>query len=169
MSETNSPPQSLSGFHVIEIGNSTSVSYCCKMMADQGATVIKVEDPRFGEINRQDRILPEGGLYDYEHEYTDSRTEYICPTKLTADIQKLINELGLKAFKALKCSCFGRVDFRLSDDNKLYCLEVNTLPGMTSHSLVPKAAKARGISFPQLLEKICWIALEDYNKRKANA
>jgi len=112
-------------------------------------------------------ILPESGLYDYEHKYTDGRTEYICPTKLEDEIQQRINALGIKAFNALNCSCFGRVDFRLSEDNELYCLEVNTLPGMTSHSLVPKAAKAKGIDFPQLLEKVCLIAIEDFKKRNS--
>lgn len=110
--------------------------------------------------------IPEGGLYDYEHKYTDGRTEYICPTVLTDEIRQQVSNLGLKAFKALNCSGFGRVDFRLSDDDQLYCLEVNTLPGMTSHSLVPKAARAKGMTFPQLVEKICLIAIEDYQKRK---
>jgi len=110
--------------------------------------------------------VPEGGLYDYEHKYTDGRTEYICPALLTDEIQQQVSSLGVKAFKALGCSGFGRVDFRLSDDNKPYCLEVNTLPGMTSHSLVPKAAKANGMTFPQLVEKICLIAIEDFKKKK---
>jgi D-alanine-D-alanine ligase len=111
--------------------------------------------------------VPEGGLYDYEHKYTDGRTEYICPAKLKDEISHQVSDLGVKAFKALGCSGFGRIDFRLSDDDQLYCLEVNTLPGMTSHSLVPKAAKARGIAFPQLVEKICLIAIEDFKKRKS--
>jgi D-alanine-D-alanine ligase len=110
--------------------------------------------------------VPEGGLYDYEHKYTDGRTEYICPAVLTDEIRQETSRLGLKAFKSLNCSGFGRVDFRLSDDSRLYCLEVNTLPGMTSHSLVPKAAKAKGMTFPQLVEKICLIAIEDFKKRK---
>jgi len=111
--------------------------------------------------------VPEGGLYDYEHKYTDGRTEYICPAVLTDEIRQETSRLGLKAFKALNCSGFGRVDFRLSDSDKLFCLEVNTLPGMTSHSLVPKAAKAKGMTFSQLVEKICLIAIEDFKKRKS--
>ncbi|MCP4581461.1 MAG: D-alanine--D-alanine ligase [candidate division Zixibacteria bacterium] len=112
-------------------------------------------------------ILPESGMYDYEHKYTDGRTEYICPTKLDNEIQRQINTLGIKAFKALNCSGFGRVDFRLAEDNELFCLEANTLPGMTSHSLVPKAAMANGMNFAQLLEKICLIAVEDFKRRKS--
>lgn len=109
--------------------------------------------------------LPQSGLYDYEHKYTDGRTEYICPAKLPDELASEIQAEGLRAFQTLKCSGFGRVDFRLARDNSFYCLEANTLPGMTSHSLVPKAARATGMEFPQLLEKICEIAIEDFKKR----
>ena len=109
--------------------------------------------------------VPESGIYDYEHKYTDGKTSYICPAELPKELSDKISLLGLKAFKALNCSGFGRVDFRLSDDGKVYCLEVNTLPGMTSHSLVPKAAKVAGIDFPRLVEKICLIAIENFKRR----
>ena len=105
--------------------------------------------------------VPHSGLYDYEHKYSEGRTDYICPAKLDNDLASRIQAAGLKAFQTLKCHGFGRVDFRLADDNSFYCLEVNTLPGMTSHSLVPKAAKATGMGFPQLLEKICEIGIAD--------
>lgn len=105
---------------------------------------------------------PKSGFYDYEHKYTDGRTEYICPAKLSDDLAKKIQKSGLKAFQSLNCSGFGRVDYRLAEDNSFYCLEVNTLPGMTSHSLVPKAAAAIGMDFPRLLEKICQIAIDGY-------
>ncbi|MCD6161379.1 MAG: D-alanine--D-alanine ligase [candidate division Zixibacteria bacterium] len=112
--------------------------------------------------------VPESGFYDYEHKYTDGRTQYFCPANLSEKQEKLISELGLKAFKALDCAGFARIDFRLNDSGKVYCLEANTLPGMTSHSLVPKAAKAAGIDFPQLAEKICLIAIEDFKKRSSD-
>jgi D-alanine-D-alanine ligase len=112
-------------------------------------------------------IVPESGLYDYEHKYTAGKTRYVCPVDLPDELQELIKSLGMKAFKALDCAGFGRVDFRLSEDNKPYCLEVNTLPGMTKTSLVPKAAKAAGIEFPQLLERICKIAIDDFKNRKS--
>jgi len=108
--------------------------------------------------------IPEGGLYDYEHKYTSGKTEYIVPAKIDNDFAKRVSDLGLKAFRALDCRGFGRVDFRLSEEGLIYCLEVNTLPGMTAHSLVPKAAKVAGIGFSQLVEKICQIAIEDYNR-----
>lgn len=114
-------------------------------------------------------VIPESGLYDYEHKYTKGKTKYVCPVDLPGDLQGLINSLGMKAFKALNCAGFGRVDFRLSEDNQPYCLEVNTLPGMTETSLVPKAAKAAGIKFPQLLERICRIAINDFKRRRSEA
>lgn len=109
--------------------------------------------------------VPESGFYDYEHKYTDGKTKYYCPADLPSDLAKQIGELGLKAFKALDCAGFARIDFRLTNENKAYCLEVNTLPGMTEHSLVPKAARAAGIEFPELVEKICRLALDDFKYR----
>ncbi len=108
---------------------------------------------------------PESGLYDYEHKYTDGRTEYICPAKLDNHLARKIQESGLQAFRTLNCNGFGRVDYRLDDNDNFYCLEANTLPGMTSHSLVPKAAKATGMDFPRLLERICEIAIEDFKNK----
>jgi D-alanine-D-alanine ligase len=67
----------------------------------------------------------------------------------------------LKAFNTLNCKGYARVDFRMDRRGKLYCLEVNTLPGMTKTSLVPKAAKAAGVSFEELIEKILKLALKD--------
>jgi len=66
---------------------------------------------------------------------------------------------AVTAFKALGCSVYGRIDYRLSESNVPYCLEVNTLPGMTSTSLVPKMAKAVGISFDELIDKIILLSL----------
>lgn len=113
-------------------------------------------------------IIPEGGLYDYEHKYIAGKTNKVCPVDLPENLQKIIQQIGLKAFQSLGCQGFGRVDFRLDKDNKPFCLEVNTLPGMTATSLVPKAARAAGIEFPQLLDKICRIAIEDFKNRRKN-
>ncbi len=72
---------------------------------------------------------------------------------------KEIQEQGLRAFNSLGCSAYARVDFRMNEKNEFYCLEVNTLPGMTSTSLVPKMAKAEGISFEELIDKIIKLSL----------
>jgi D-alanine-D-alanine ligase len=113
-------------------------------------------------------IIPEGGLYDYEHKYIAGKTNKACPVDLPEKFQKMIQQIGLKAFQSLGCRGFGRVDFRFDNQNNAYCLEVNTLPGMTATSLVPKAAKAAGIEFPQLLDKICQIAISDFKSRRNN-
>jgi D-alanine-D-alanine ligase len=105
-------------------------------------------------------IKPKDGFYDYEHKYTSGRTEYFCPAELPEDIALEIQNLALIAHNALGCKVYSRVDFRLNTENKFYCLEVNTLPGMTELSLVPKGALARGISFKELLNRIIELSLK---------
>ena len=104
-------------------------------------------------------IIPEHGLYDYECKYTSGKSQYIVPADIPAEVSKNMQKEALTAFKALGCSVYGRMDYRLSDSNVPYCLEVNTLPGMTSTSLVPKMAKAVGISFDELIDKIVKLSL----------
>ncbi len=104
-------------------------------------------------------IIPKHELYDYECKYTDGMSEYIVPAELPDEVQTHLKQQALLAFSALGCTNYGRVDFRLDENFYSYCLEVNTLPGMTSHSLVPKMAKAEGIEFEELIEKIIKSAL----------
>ncbi|MBI5869038.1 MAG: D-alanine--D-alanine ligase [candidate division Zixibacteria bacterium] len=105
-------------------------------------------------------IIPTHEIYDYECKYTSGRTQYICPADLTPEQADEVQRLGLDAFNALGCQGYARTDFRMSKDGRFFCLEVNTLPGMTSLSLVPKAARTAGIEFPDLLKRICQLALE---------
>jgi D-alanine-D-alanine ligase len=105
-------------------------------------------------------IIPEHGIYDYECKYTHGKSNYVCPAKIPPEKTKEIQTIGLKAFQALRCEDYARVDFRYGDDDRFYCLEVNTLPGMTATSLVPKAAKAFGIDFPELVDRIARMALQ---------
>lgn len=105
-------------------------------------------------------IKPKHGVYDYECKYTSGMSEYEVPANLPEWIQQELQSQALRAFKALGCSVYGRMDFRLSKDFKTYCLEVNTLPGMTSTSLVPKMAKAVGISFEELIDGIIKLSLK---------
>lgn len=99
-------------------------------------------------------IIPKSGFYDYEHKYTSGMSQYIVPAKIPDDVAKKAQQQALNAFNALGCEGYARVDFRLNNQNELFCLEVNTLPGMTPLSLVPKAAKAVGISFEELIRRI---------------
>jgi D-alanine-D-alanine ligase len=109
-------------------------------------------------------IIPEHGIYDYECKYTHGKSDYVCPAKISPERTKEIQSIGLRAFKALRCEDYARVDFRYGDDDRFYCLEVNTLPGMTATSLVPKAAKAMGVEFPELVETIIQLAVQGKKK-----
>lgn len=99
-------------------------------------------------------IVPKSGLYDYEAKYTDGMSEYIVPADIPKKVSQHLQRQAWLAYRSVNCSNYARVDFRLTPDNKNYCLEVNTLPGMTSHSLIPKMAKAVGISFNELIDRI---------------
>lgn len=104
-------------------------------------------------------IIPESGFYDYESKYQSGRTRYVTPAELPEDLTAEIRAATLRGFQAIGCSGYARIDFRLREDRQYFCLEVNTLPGMTPTSLVPKAAKARGIEFPELMERIIKMGL----------
>jgi len=99
-------------------------------------------------------IKPKSGFYDYKSKYTKGLTEYVVPAHLEKDICRYVTDLALKSHKCLHCSGISRVDLILGNDNTAYILEVNTMPGMTNTSLVPKAAEAAGISFDLLIEII---------------
>jgi D-alanine-D-alanine ligase len=105
-------------------------------------------------------IRPKHGIYDYECKYTSGMSEYIVPAEIPVDVSQSLQTIAVLACKSLRCEIYARVDFRLSPENKIYTLEVNTLPGMTSLSLVPKMATAVGISFEQLVEKIISLSLK---------
>jgi len=100
-------------------------------------------------------IVPKGAYYDYNAKYTAEDTQYICPG-LDGAAETEMRALALAAFDAAGCSGWGRVDVMRDAQGRNWLLEVNTAPGMTSHSLVPKAARAVGIEF----EELCWRILE---------
>ena len=102
------------------------------------------------------RIVTPRVFYDYRAKYQSDRTEYICRGTETVEEETQYAELAVAAFSELGCSGWGRVDFMTGADGKPLVLEVNTVPGMTSHSLVPMAAKHDGIDF----EELCWRILE---------
>ena len=103
------------------------------------------------------RIEVSDGFYDYAAKYEKETTRYISPPQIEQSIDKECQELALKAFKAIGCYGWGRVDFMVNGREPLL-LEINTIPGMTSHSLVPKAANAAGIEFDQLITQILELA-----------
>jgi D-alanine-D-alanine ligase len=99
-------------------------------------------------------IKPKHDLYDYECKYTPGMSTYTCPAELDEVITAKIQDYALKMYHILGCTSYSRVDFLLRDDQDMFILEANTLPGMTSTSLIPKAAKVVGYSFEELIEKI---------------
>ena len=99
------------------------------------------------------RIVPAGEYYDYHAKYVAETTRYICPG-LEGDAESELGALALRAFQGAGCSGWGRVDVMRDRNGSNFLLEVNTSPGMTSHSLVPKAARAAGIEFDELVWRI---------------
>jgi len=105
-------------------------------------------------------IVASQGVYDYEAKYKDPATRYLVPAPIDGDISELASLLGKKSHKALGCRSFSRVDMMLDKSGRIFVLEVNTIPGMTARSLLPKAAAAAGIDFGALCIKL----LEDAAK-----
>jgi D-alanine-D-alanine ligase len=102
------------------------------------------------------RIVPPLSGYDFHHKYFSDETKYLCPTDLDPKIEERVQELALAAYRTLGCRTWGRADVMLDEENQYepYLIEMNTSPGMTSHSLVPMSAKAAGVSYADL---VLWI------------
>jgi D-alanine-D-alanine ligase len=110
-------------------------------------------------------IITKSEVFDYEAKYQPGAAEEIFPADIPDDVRLEAQRLALAVHQTVKLRGFSRVDFRLDDSGGLWCLEVNTLPGMTGNSLVPKSAKAAGIAFPRLCERICELAIEEHTAR----
>jgi D-alanine-D-alanine ligase len=106
------------------------------------------------------RLEAAGEFYDYEAKYVSDDTGYICPCGLPEQQEATLQELALKAFEATSCSGWGRVDLMLDKAQRPYLIEVNTVPGMTSHSLVPMAAAEQGLDFADLCLRILETAVD---------
>jgi D-alanine-D-alanine ligase len=98
-------------------------------------------------------VAPQGN-YDYQHKYFSDDTQYLCPAPLEQTLATEIAKISVKAYRALGCEGWGRADLMLDQNNRPWLLEMNTSPGMTGHSLVPMAAKAIGMSYPELCMQI---------------
>ena len=105
-------------------------------------------------------IIAKHEIYDYECKYTPGMAVEEFPAKLSDEETRTVQELARRAFSALKLRGYARIDFRMATDGSFYCLEANTLPGMTQTSLIPQAAAAAGISFPELCDRVVQLALD---------
>lgn len=99
-------------------------------------------------------IAPRGGFYDYRSKYTKGETEYILPPRIPQKAHEEAERIGLEAYNSLGCEGCARVDMMADEKGEIFVLEVNSMPGMTETSLVPKAAHFAGIDFPELVERI---------------
>ncbi len=120
--------------------------YTVAILGDEALPVIRLETPH--------------EFYDYEAKYKADSTSYHIPCGLSADAEAGMQEIAQRAFRAVGARGWGRVDFMVDDQGQPWLMEVNTVPGMTSHSLVPMAAKAAGMDFPELVWRILCDSLE---------
>ena len=110
------------------------------------------------------KIIPPQANYDFHNKYFSDETQYLCPTGLPTEVNEKVQELALAAYKALGCRTWGRADVMLDQKTgKPYLLEMNTSPGMTSHSLVPMAAKAAGVEYADL---VLWLLLQTMQQKE---
>lgn len=149
VNETKELQQALE--HAFQYDNSVMVE---SFLAGAEYTVAIVGD----EVLPSIRIKPSTSFYDYNAKYLSDETQYFCPSGLDEEQEAALRSLALKAYQAVGCRGWGRVDVMFDDIGNPYLLEVNTAPGMTNHSLVPMAAKQYGWSFDDLVYRILSLA-----------
>ena len=132
----------------------TGKEYTVAVLAEQALPAIRLETPHT--------------FYDYEAKYLSDDTRYLCPCGLSAEDEGHMQRLALSAFNTVGASGWGRVDIMCDSDNKPWIIEINTIPGMTSHSLVPMAAKEFGLDFDALVLAIVEQTLKQKNKNHVN-
>jgi D-alanine-D-alanine ligase len=124
-----------------------------------------IEGPEYTVSILDEEVLPaikmetDNAFYDYEAKYFSDATRYLCPCGLAAEDEAELGSLAWQAFQSLGCAVWGRVDFMRDAHGTFLLLEVNTIPGMTGHSLVPMAAQARGIDFNNLVGRIACLSM----------
>jgi len=106
-------------------------------------------------------IIPHASdFYDYRSKYEEGGSEHVCPAQISKEISEAMKDTAIKAFKLINCADLARIDFMMDSDNNFYFIEINTIPGMTSMSLVPDAARATGLEFGEFLDNLISGALE---------
>ena len=133
--------------------------YDDEVMAEQFIPGIELTVGVLGDVPLPvGQIVPKHELFDYETKYTPGMSEETFPARIDTVLARQLQEYALMAHRALKLSGYSRIDFRVSPEGDIFCLEANSLPGMTRTSLFPQAAQAAGIPFPELCERIASLA-----------
>jgi D-alanine-D-alanine ligase len=175
------PPHEGSSLGVTKVAGYSDMQEAVKLAASYDSTVMceqfidgdEVTCPVIGQGDSAQalpvvKIVAPEGKYDYENKYFTDVTTYLCPSGLPVALEAEIQAIVLKAYRALGCRGWGRADLMIrASDGKPFLLEMNTSPGMTSHSLVPKSAQAAGIDYPQLCLRILSLARLDHPQKKA--
>ncbi len=104
-------------------------------------------------------IAPISGFYDYKNKYEPGSTVETCPANVSEELTRRIQECAVRAYHALRLECYARMDFMVDEEERIYCLEANTLPGMTPTSLIPQEAAALGMSYEDLCEKLIEVSM----------
>jgi len=149
-------------------------SYDRKILIEEGleeareieCSVLGNDEPRASVVGE---VRPAGEFYDYDSKYIDKETQLIVPADLPDGVSQKVQEIALRAFKAVDAAGMARVDFFVSKkENKIYLSEINTIPGFTSVSMYPRLWEASGISYPDLIDQLIQLALERHQDKKQN-
>jgi D-alanine-D-alanine ligase len=156
----------------------TAAGYDRKIVIEQGVggkkrkarelecAVLGNDDPRASIVGE---IVPSGEFYDYNAKYVDGRSQPVIPAKITQKQMKSVQEMAVRAFRAVDCSGLARVDFLMDPKTEqIYVNEINTMPGFTSISMYPKMWAASGVPYPELIDKLIQLALERHKDKTKN-
>ena len=151
-----------------------AAQYDRKILVEAGVNCREIEcsvlgndEPIASEIGE---VIPSNEFYDYEAKYFDDKTRLLIPADIPDDLRRIVQDMAVQAFLAMDCAGMARVDFFLSKDtNELFLNEINTIPGFTQMSMYPRLWSAAGIDYPELIDRLIWLAMErhqDKNRSK---
>ena len=138
-------------FSLLNLSSNVTKPYCL----DETLAMSSIEGVALPVIE----IIPKEGFYDYKNKYQPGATVETCPAELSAELTEKVQNIAEKAFKVLRLRDYVRFDFIMDREGNFYCLEANTLPGMTPNSLIPRAAKVEGMSYDELCEEIVQLSV----------
>jgi len=151
-----------------------AASYDRKILIEEGLEEVReIECGVLGndelQVSVVGEVRPAGEFYDYDSKYIDEKTQLIVPTDLPDGVSRKVQEIALRAFKAVDAAGMARVDFFVTKkENKIYLSEINTIPGFTSVSMYPRLWKASGVSYPELIDRLIQLALERHQDKNQN-